>query len=132
MTDDKKYLENLAQINAKFIQSLRTLIEPFVQKLETIHKNNIEFTDEEKSKLQQSINVIKLYSSKEASIVKFFRNRNEKDILDDINHEIAIVMRISEDAKNGKIEQLYRDCEELQMDLLKLEEDILSKKKPAA
>jgi hypothetical protein len=124
MNNDKKELESLGQLNVTFINSLRNIIEPFVKKLEAIHRNKVELNESELTNLKQSINLIKIYSSKEASTSKFLVNRFEKDIIDDINHELAIVMKIANDAQKGKLESLYADCEELQSKLIKLEQDI--------
>jgi hypothetical protein len=132
MITNKKEIDSLQTINVTFINSLSTIIVPFVKKLEIIHRNKVDLNDGELEKLKQAINVIKIYSSKEASFSKYLSTRTEQDIINDINYELAIVMRIAVDAEKGKLEQLYSDCGELKLRLLKLETDIVNFKKTTA
>jgi hypothetical protein len=108
---------------------MKEFVEPFLKKLKTIHVNNIDLIPEEKEKLMETVKLIEIYSSKEASLLKTI---GEKKILYDLNCELAIVMRFANDAKKGKLYELYSDCAELQKQLLKLEDDVLAQEKLVA
>lgn len=127
----KKQLEELETVNFNFIKSLQEVISPFIKKLEMIHKNKVELNEEDLSKLKNSIDVIKIYASKEASVTKFLSGR-ESEIIYDINCSLAIISGISKDAQGENFDSLYEDCEELRSKLLKLENDIAKAKKTAA
>jgi hypothetical protein len=129
---DKKELENLGRLNGQFIKSLMEVIEPFVKKLEALRENNVELNESELKNLNHTIDVIKIYSSKEASLSKYLSNKTEKEILNEINYELVLVKAIASDAEKGKLDQLYRDCEHLQTELLKIEDLIVFKVNMAA
>jgi hypothetical protein len=132
--DDKERIFALEQFNFKFIQSLSTVIEPFLDKLKKIHGSKVELNNDEKANLKRLIDLLKMYSTKESSLVTALSIKDSiyNKILGDLNRELAIVEKIAKDAENEKIQDLYSSCEALKKDLLILQNDFANKEKKLA
>jgi hypothetical protein len=126
---DLKAIHELETINFQFIRSVRDVIEPFVKKLEQIHKNKVALNGDEKNNLKRSIQVLKIYVIKEAKLSRGLYKKTEAEIIDDINHELAIVKKIAGDAESGRLDYLLEDCEKLEANLLEMQNDLSKQEK---
>lgn len=134
MNNKNEELKYIGQLNAQFVKALRETVEPFVKNFIKIHSAKTE-NEKDLELLKNCIHLIDVYSLNEAKIVshfKFVKDKDEKELLNEINHELAIVKEISNDAKKGYLKELYDDCLKLENELIKLEDMISYKEKTAA
>ncbi|MFA6072566.1 MAG: hypothetical protein WC758_00435 [Candidatus Woesearchaeota archaeon] len=132
-SQDIDKIKKLEKLNLQFINSLTNVVEPFIKKLETIHRNKIELNADEKINLNKLIDLLKTYSSAESTLSNAIKAMARETIINDINHELAIVMMIASNAEKGKVEELYSYCEALKASLLNLENEfVLEEKKLTA
>ncbi|MGV8162501.1 MAG: hypothetical protein ACP5N2_04190 [Candidatus Nanoarchaeia archaeon] len=121
---EKAAINEMQQINYKFLVSLRTNLLPFFKKLQQIHKNKIELTSEELKLINNSIDALKFYTRKEAETSRLLKN--EQNIIDDINNELIIIKQIinAVERTHPDFDELEKETELLESRLIKMQKDL--------
>jgi len=121
----KRKLIELENFNLKFINSLNKVVKPLVKNLRAIHNNKVLLNSNDRVELKKAIDLLKMYSTAEASMVNALNTDSRKIILD-IQGELAIVKKITESIEHDKIDEIYVQCEALNAELIKLENEFVS------